>query len=246
LSRVYLVRHGQAGTRQAYDSLSEPGRRQARLLGEHFVREGIRFNSVCTGALSRQQQTAAEVAAAYRESGIELPAPKLEPGWNEFDLDHVYNELAPVLCAEDAGFRREFEAMRTEIHEARDRHDADVHHRWAPCDVKIVQAWIRGHERFNGETWDAFRGRILGCRAKLPGQPAGESDDDRNIAVFTSATPIGIWAALAMDIDDHRAMRLAGVLQNASYTVMRLRGEQLRLHTFNAVQHLEPALRTYR
>jgi len=37
LSTVYLVRHGQAGTREAYDSLSELGQRQARLLGEHFI-----------------------------------------------------------------------------------------------------------------------------------------------------------------------------------------------------------------
>jgi hypothetical protein len=51
---------------------------------------------------------------------------------------------------------------------------------------------------------------------------------------------------LGLDVEDHRAMRLAGVLHNASYTVIRLRGEQLRLHTFNAVPHLEPSLCTYR
>ena len=33
LSRVYLVRHGQAGTRKAYDSLSDLGRRQAQTAG---------------------------------------------------------------------------------------------------------------------------------------------------------------------------------------------------------------------
>jgi broad specificity phosphatase PhoE len=242
LSRVYLVRHGQAGTRQSYDSLSDLGRRQARLLGEHFVREGIRFSAASTGALSRQRQTAAEVGAAYREQGIGFPALSVEQGWNEFDLDHVYRELAPVLCEEDAEFSREFEAMRAEIHAAGEQHGAEVHRRWTPCDLKVVQAWIKGHDRYRGETWDAFRARIVACRTTLASQP----EDDHAVVVFTSATPIGIWAALGMDIDDHRAMRLAGVLQNASYTVMRLRGEQLRLHTFNAVPHLESALRSYR
>ncbi|MDE3198376.1 MAG: histidine phosphatase family protein, partial [Acidobacteriota bacterium] len=152
-------------------------------------------------------------------------------GWNEFDLDHVYRELAPVLCEEDEEFRREFEAMKADPH---------VDRRWTPADLKIVEAWIKGHPRYHGETWLQFHERISSCRKNLA------AGDEENIAIFTSATPIGIWAALSMDVDDHRAMRLAGVLYNASYSVVRLNGEQLRLHTFNAVPHLEPDLRTYR
>ncbi|HWH56116.1 MAG TPA: hypothetical protein VN682_00725, partial [Terriglobales bacterium] len=68
-----------------------------------------------------------------------------------------------------------------------------------------------------------------------------------NIVVFTSAAPIGIWAGMALDIADTRVLRLAGVLHNASYTIMRLRGTELRLFSFNAVPHLSaPELRTHR
>jgi hypothetical protein len=49
-----------------------------------------------------------------------------------------------------------------------------------------------------------------------------------------------------MDVEDHRAMRLAGVLMNASISMVRLREDQIRLHTFNGVPHLEPGLWTYR
>ncbi|MGA2213448.1 MAG: histidine phosphatase family protein, partial [Bryobacteraceae bacterium] len=95
---------------------------------------------------------------------------------------------------------------------------------------------------YDGESWQAFRERVTGCRLKL--EPAGS---DANIVVFTSATPIGIWTALAMEIHDDRALRLAGVLHNASCTVLRLRDGELRLHSFNAIPHLcEPGLRTYR
>lgn len=229
MSRIYLVRHGQAGTRKSYDALSDLGRRQARLLGEHFASQGNRFTSAVSGGLTRQRETAAEVSAAFSE----FPEITIDEGWNEFDLDHVYRELAPVLCEEDPDFRREFEAMQA---------DAGADRRWTASDLKIVRAWIRGHERFRGETWPAFRERIVACRAGFRNPPP----DDQNLIVFTSATPIGIWAALGMDVDDHRAMRLAGVLHNASFTVMRLRGEQLQLHTFNAVPHLEPSLWTYR
>lgn len=50
-----------------------------------------------------------------------------------------------------------------------------------------------------------------------------------------------------MDIHDDRTMRLAGVLQNASFTVVKVAGEDVRLHSFNGVPHLGSAdLRTYR
>jgi hypothetical protein len=42
-------------------------------------------------------------------------------------------------------------------------------------------------------------------------------------------------------------MRLAGVLHNASCTVVRLHAGELRLHSFNSIPHLcEAGLRTYR
>ena len=53
-----MVRHGQAGTREHYDSLSELGRTQARLLGEHFRAQGIHFSAAYSGALARQRATA--------------------------------------------------------------------------------------------------------------------------------------------------------------------------------------------
>ena len=94
----------------------------------------------------------------------------------------------------------------------------------------------------DGESWQAFRERVIGCQSKL--EPV---EREANIVVFTSATPIGVWAALAMEIHDERAMRLAGVLHNASCTVLRLHEGELRLHSFNAIPHLvRPGLRTYR
>ena len=57
---LYLVRHGQAGTRENYDSLSPLGRQQARLLGEHLRSQGITFEAIYSGALKRQRATAEE------------------------------------------------------------------------------------------------------------------------------------------------------------------------------------------
>src|ERR1700747_2109086 len=73
LSTVYLVRHGKAGTRDAYDSLSELGQRQARLLGEHFISQGIQFASAYAGALTRQKQTGEQIREAYADEGFGFP-----------------------------------------------------------------------------------------------------------------------------------------------------------------------------
>jgi broad specificity phosphatase PhoE len=247
LSRVYLVRHGQAGTRKAYDSLSELGRRQARLLGEYFVAEKLHFTAAYSGALVRQEETAAEVKAVYREAGVCFPEIVREPDWNEFDLTHVYRALAPRLCAEDPEFERQYQQLVAQARAAAEQPEASVNRRWLSCDVKVVEAWIRGQHAYDGETWQAFRERVAGCRMKLEPQ-----ERDANLVVFTSATPIGIWTALAMEIamdikNDERALRLAGVLHNASCTMLRLADGQLRLHSFNAIPHLcDPGLRTYR
>jgi broad specificity phosphatase PhoE len=247
MSRVYLVRHGQAGTRKDYDSLSDIGRRQARLLGEHFVSEGIHFTSAYCGALVRQQETACEVSAVYREAGVLFPEIAQDPGWNEFDLTDVYRAIAPQLCAEDPEFERDYQELMAQARAAAEQPEASVNRRWLPCDVKVVQAWMRGRHAYDGESWQAFRERVIGCRLSLDA-----AERDENIVVFTSATPIGIWTALAMEIamdikNDERAMRLAGVLHNASCTLLRVHDGQLRLHSFNAIPHLsEPGLRTYR
>jgi broad specificity phosphatase PhoE len=247
LSRVYLVRHGQAGTRKAYDALSELGRRQARLLGEYFVAEKLHFTAAYSGALVRQEETAAEVKAVYREAGVCFPEIVREPDWNEFDLTHVYRALAPRLCAEDPEFERQYQQLVAQARAAAEQPEASVNRRWLSCDVKVVEAWIRGQHAYDGETWQAFRERVAGCRMKLEPQ-----ERDANLVVFTSATPIGIWTALAMEIamdikNDERALRLAGVLHNASCTMLRLADGQLRLHSFNAIPHLcDPGLRTYR
>jgi broad specificity phosphatase PhoE len=241
LSTVFLVRHGQAGTRDAYDSLSELGKKQAQLLGEHFISQGIRFASACAGGLLRQSQTAEEIRAAYTRASLSFPAVEIDRNWNEFDLGEVYGQIGPQLCAEDSEFRREYEEMREQVRVSNGAHAARIHRKWLPCDTKMVDAWISGRYPYRGESWDQFRERVTSCLRRM------DHAQRDNILVVTSATPIAIWVARSLDLRDQGLMRLAGVLYNASYTVLRLRQAQLRLFTFNAAPHLAgPALRTHR
>ncbi|HEV2707112.1 MAG TPA: histidine phosphatase family protein [Pyrinomonadaceae bacterium] len=242
MSNIYFIRHGQAGTRDSYDSLSDLGRRQARLLGEYFVSQGIEFASVYAGALMRQQQTAVEVGGAYRDAGLPFPDLTLDAGWDEFDFHHIYREIAPLLSEDDADFRREYEAVCEQVRASAGAHDAEVHRSWRASDTKIVEAWVGGLYPYAGESWEQFVERVSACRL-----PAVATQPRQNVAVFTSATPTAIWTGRALDISDGRVRRLASVLENTSYTVLQMRGEELLLLTFNAVPHLHSAeLRTRR
>jgi broad specificity phosphatase PhoE len=57
---ITLIRHGQAGSRLAYDDLSEIGHEQARALGQWFGAYGVRFDAIVTGGLNRQRLTAGD------------------------------------------------------------------------------------------------------------------------------------------------------------------------------------------
>jgi len=243
LSNIYLVRHGQAGTRDSYGSLSELGRRQARLLGEYFVTQRVEFAAAYAGGLTRQQQTAAEVARAYADAGLHFPELTVDRGWDEFDFHHIYQELAPLMCEDDEEFRREHEEVGEQLRASAGAHDAEVHRRWRPSDTKVVEAWAGGRYPYGGETWEQFVGRVSACRVRV-----GEGPPRPNVAVFTSATPTAVWTARALGVEGGRVRRLAAVVENTSYPVLQLRDEDdALLLTFNAAPHLNtPDLRTRR
>ena len=67
------------------------------------------------------------------------------------------------------------------------------------------------------------------------------------MAVFTSATPTAVWCGSALEVDERRIFRIAGVLYNTSFSTLRLRDEELTLFSLNNTPHLREAwLRTFR
>lgn len=234
MSVLYLVRHGQGGTREDYDSLSALGREQARRLGDYFESQWIRFDAVFSGTLARQRATA--------EAALPGANVIVDPGWNEFNLAQVYSEFAPHLAAADDDFRREYEEMQEELALSRGAHDAPVHRRWNDCDRKIVGAWVESRYEYSGEPWPVFVARIRAALARVIA-----AKHEGNAIVFTSATPIGVCAASTLDLQDGRAMSLAAVLMNGSFSTLRVRENEIRLFSLNNAPHLnDPSLRTFR
>ena len=238
MSRLYLIRHGQAGPRHQYDALSELGHRQVRLLGEHLAAQRTEFTAVFIGGLERQKSTTAAVAEAYREAAVPFPEIIEEPLWDEFDLGAVYQALAHPLGNDDPKFKTEYEEMMRLIENG----DDAVHRNHNYCDIAVVRAWIEEKYPYVGESWQEFRSRAAAPLKKLLGYGPGEK-----IAIFTSATPIGVWMGQALKLADRQIWRLAGATYNSGLTTLRVAEDDLRVFSFNALPHLpDPAMWSFR
>lgn len=239
MSWIYLVRHGQAGTRIDYDKLSELGVDQARRLGKHLHGQNLELTRMVAGGLKRQIETARVVEAMFRASGAATPELETDPAWNEFDLDAVYRELAPQLAEEDPEFRKHLSQMELVM----DDPEHPVHRKWTSGDLAVIRAWMEGRLPVKStESWVEFQGRVGGAFERLIHQ-AGRG----SIMVFTSATPVGIAMSRVLGLEPRDAMRLAGSLLNSSVSTVRHRPDDLSLFNFNTVGHLpDPRQHTFR
>ncbi|HKP84620.1 MAG TPA: histidine phosphatase family protein [Blastocatellia bacterium] len=238
MSYIYLIRHAQAGTRDNYDVLSELGRQQARLLGEHLASQGINLCAIYSGTLQRQRHTAELACEAIARAGLPVPDPVADERWDEFSLLSVYRAIARRMMEEDEQFARDVREMQEAI-----RHDPHTTSgATGRCDAAVIKAWMENrYSDYEGESWAAFRNRIENCSGVL-----SNHDPEKAIAVFTSATPIAILTGSALGLTDEKLVSILGVIHNTSVTLMRARGGGLRLFTFNSTPHLDSRTRTFR
>lgn len=239
---LYLIRHGQAGTRDNYDMLSEMGQRQAHHLGRYWRTQAITLDAVYAGNLQRQQQTAQCFSAGFQEGytpqSVALPALIVDERWCEFSLSAVYRNLSPKLCTDDVSFAADFAEMQTLLLVEPNTTRAAV----GRCDRTVIQAWMEHrYPEYEGESWLTFRRRVESSLPELLERK------EKHIAIFTSATPIAICTGLALGLTDAKILSLMGVLYNSGITTFKVQAGELRLLSFNNTPHLtDPALRTFR
>jgi broad specificity phosphatase PhoE len=238
LSFIYFIRHAQAGSRDNYDVLSELGQRQARSLGDHLASQGVALEAVFSGGMRRQRHTAELVCEAFTRARQEAPEIIVDERWNEFSLLSVYRAIARRLMEESADFARDVEEMQQAVR-------LDPHTTTGAtgrCDAAVIRAWMENrYPDYEGESWAGFRARIGECAAQF-----NSLKNEKAIAVFTSATPIAIIAGAALGLTDEKLVSILGVIYNTSVSVMRARGDDLRLFSFNSISHLHSSIRTFR
>lgn len=239
MATIRLIRHGQAGSRDNYDLLSDLGKRQSELLGQHMANPGLELHAIYSGSLNRQQETARQFIESFQPASSLPLRISCDENWNEFSLAAVYGALAPRLIAESKEFANDYLKMQCDL-------QSDPHMTRGSagrCDRTVIEAWMENRFTDNTvETWIAFRHRIESNISKI--RLLHEKD---NIAIFTSATPIAIWVGMALGLTDEKILRLMAVIYNSSVTTFKLRENELLLLNFNTLPHLpDPELHTFR
>jgi broad specificity phosphatase PhoE len=224
MSVIYLIRHGQASFGQEnYDRLSELGVQQAEFLGGYFSNTGVRFDSVYSGSLERQIDTAKTVL-----SGLSKSTP---PGTlnilSEFDEFTTYSaymdELADMITsdpslAEAAGTmftdRKAFKEMS----------------------AKLLQRWRSTKSSSPlSASWKEFGQRVNAGLERV----RAENGTGKQVAVFTSGGTLAAAMQLVLELSDEQAIGLPRVIRNTSVSTFLYNEARFSLSSFNAVPHLE-------
>lgn len=136
MGEIVFVRHGQAsfGT-DDYDRLSPLGWQQARWLGEHLARNGMRFDRAVMGGMRRHRETASAIA-----EGLELPEFDVAPDLNEMNFNQLQSD-----------------AVRAGVANASAMQNPDT---YAAEFIKILVGWETGEFQTDHEPFTEFEARV--------------------------------------------------------------------------------------
>jgi broad specificity phosphatase PhoE len=216
--RAHLIRHAQASWGSAdYDRLSPLGETQARHLGEWLAADAATvYRHVVRGDMLRHAQTLAAIEAAFAAAGRQLPAARIDAGWNEFD--HV-----PILAAYAAAHGGD-ENLRTA--------QAGDERAQRAVLAAAVRAWHEGQfDDAVAETWADFGRRVAGARTRVGGATG-------NVLILTSGGAMWRCAQAALDLDDAGLVKLGLQLRNTGISQFLRGADRWQMLSWNELPHL--------
>jgi broad specificity phosphatase PhoE len=239
MSRLFLVRHGQASfLEQNYDKLSEIGEKQSRRLGEYWSRSGLMFRHVYSGPRARQRETARIVGQAYNRAGLLWPEVKSLPEFDEYAGERVMESSLPVLV-ESSPQVRELKRAFLNAGGTQEKHKS-----FQRLFEAVIGKWVSGEIRVDQvEPWPEFCARVHRGLSLI----CGSNGRGEKVAVFSSGGPIGVTVQRALNLSSESTLKVAWMARNCSFSEFLFSGERFTLSSFNEVPHLDdPALLTYR
>jgi broad specificity phosphatase PhoE len=222
VSKLALVRHGQAKSFQRENALTPLGEAQAARLACYWLRHGLEFDEVITGTLARQVRTEQVVAEGYRAAGRPWPEARRDDGWNEYDATGVLGQADDRLTA----WKAAYEAARGTAEENR--------HFQRLLEAAML-LWMDGEMTSpHIEAWPAFRERVTGALGRVMEGPSG-----RRVAVFTSGGPVGFAVHVAAKAPPRTFLAVNWRVRNLSVSEFLFDHDRLTLDSFNGIGHLE-------
>ena len=217
MSVVYLVRHGQAsfGT-DDYDRLSELGKDQSRITGEHLAAQQVAPVRLIHGEMLRQRQTAEGIQAGL---GSALD-PQIDTGWNEYQAW----ELTDALDDTDPRAQQDSKIFQAELERGAAR-------------------WASGeHDEDYSESFDQFTTRV----DRALDDACANLKSGETTVIVSSAGAIAWTAARLLGGGFDQWMAFNRVTVNTGITRIITGRSGTSLTSFNEHGHQSPERVTYR
>jgi broad specificity phosphatase PhoE len=226
---LILVRHGQASFLAAnYDNLSATGQLQSRRLGQHLLREGYSFNTVLTGTLLRQKETARLILEAFPEEIQSLAT--MTKGLNEFPPS-VWDAHGGLLRRES----RSFQMAALKVRLARKLGKTYIKG-YIECAGQILQSW--GRRNIPGcPSFSDFLQGVQETFNNLPQQGV--------ILIVSSNTPCALLAGMLLGRSVEESMQSMIQIYNTAFSIFIQHGSDCAVLAENSQEHLPEELRTF-
>jgi broad specificity phosphatase PhoE len=239
MSRLFLVRHGQASfLERNYDRLSSRGEAQSRILGEYWAGLNLCFDRVYSGPRVRQRETARIVGDVYRQAGRAWPGPEVLDSFDEFQAEVVIERCLPTLIEEDQDIRR----MHQAFNEANTR--PQQFKTFQQIFEVVIGRWAEGQIPLDGiEPWPDFCSRVQGGLAHL----SSNGSRGQQIVIFSSGGPVGVAMQRALGLSTEATLKAAWMVRNCAYSEFVFSAGRFTLSSYNATPHFtDPEFITYR
>jgi broad specificity phosphatase PhoE len=239
MSRLILVRHAQASFfADHYDQLSPLGERQARALGEYWLKLGFNFDEVIVGPRQRHIKTEQIVRSVYDANAQLWPDAEMRSEFDEHNVDQLLGEPLEDLLRHHPGL----EPLAAEFRGA--VAPEQVQRSFQRLFEAVCHLWCAEDPRTDSiETWGCFQARVVSGLRRVLEHP----DRNRTIAVFTSVGNITAALAFVLRCPPTRAFELGWRLKNCSVTELIFTRNRITLDHFNSVSHLtDPGTWTFR
>ena len=221
MATIYLVRHGQASFgAENYDKLSDLGCRQAAVVGEYFSDQGIHFDAVYSGDLSRQRNTA---RLAIASQPADVPH-HVDARFNEIQNDQQLKYLVPEVIKFDS----KIEAMVDKgLSSSKDYQKVieAVFNYWvsSACDDARLQSWA-----------DFSGGARQAMADVMQEQGAGKT-----IGIFTSGGTLATIVAQILGLGGEKTYQLYEPIFNCSVTQLFYSRSKISLSYYNDSSFLQ-------
>lgn len=200
------------------------GVHQARVLGDHLVRLNLSFDAIYFGEMDRHQKTAQQVMDAQKEKGLPVPEPILDPAFNEYDSESIWDAQIEQLLEKEPDILSEIDK------------DPKNNRAFQKVFSRVVNRWVSGnYDRTGDATWKDFKQTVTtGLQSVMEKQGSSKT-----IGIFTSAGPICIGVGIGLELSDLKTIEISSQIMNASVSVVRYGGGNYSLDRFNDISHLQ-------